>query len=99
MSIVFTRPRARRATAPGTVGGRPGARLADIRPGTSCRIVDIDHRVEPAAARRLMDLGFVPGVTVTVLRKAPLGDPVVLQVADYEVALRRTQTSGILVAS
>ena len=31
----------------------------------------------------------MPGRTVTPLRRAPLGDPVVYRVADYELCLRR----------
>ncbi len=74
-----------------------GACLADLRPGDTCRIVEIDPAVEPKAARRLADLGFAPEEQVTVLRRAPLGDPVVFRVAEYEVALRRAQTAGIRV--
>nr|WP_281155566.1 FeoA family protein [Streptomyces sp. HYC2] len=73
------------------------ARLADLRPGMSGQVIDIDESVEPSTARRLFDLGFAPGVEVTVLRKAPLGDPVVFQVVEYEVALRKAQAAGIRV--
>ncbi|MEV7238516.1 FeoA family protein [Streptomyces sp. NPDC051020] len=73
------------------------ARLADLRPGMSGEVIDIDESVEPSTARRLFDLGFAPGAEVTVLRKAPLGDPVVFQVAEYEVALRKEQAVGIRV--
>ncbi|MBC2868046.1 FeoA family protein [Streptomyces mexicanus] len=71
------------------------ARLADLRPGMRGQVTDIDESVEPSTARRLFDLGFAPGAEVTVLRKAPLGDPVVFHVADYEVALRKEQAAGI----
>lgn len=74
-----------------------GSCLADLRPGDTCRIVAIDPAVDPKAARRLVDLGFAPDENVTVLRRAPLGDPVVFRVAEYEVALRRAQTAGIRV--
>ncbi|MFI9600899.1 ferrous iron transport protein A [Streptomyces sp. NPDC004069] len=74
-----------------------GARLADLRPGMSGQVTDIDESVEPSTARRLFDLGFAPGAEVTVLRKAPLGDPVVFQVVEYEVALRKEQAAGIRV--
>ncbi len=79
------------------LGGTSPARLADLRPGMCGRIVDIDDSVEASTARRLVALGFAPGNTVSVLRRAPLGDPVVLQVADYEIALREAQTSAIRV--
>ncbi|MEU3344118.1 FeoA family protein [Streptomyces sp. NPDC006700] len=73
------------------------ARLADLRPGMSGQVIDIDESVEPSTARRLFDLGFAPGAEVTVLRKAPLGDPVVFQIVEYEVALRKEQAAGIRV--
>lgn len=72
-------------------------RLADLRPGMSCAVVDIAPAVEATTARRLTDLGFAPGRTVSVLRAAPLGDPVMFRVADYEIALRREQAAGIRV--
>src|SRR5437879_1602256 len=40
-------------------------------------------------ARRLMELGFLPGHTVTRGRSAPGGDPRVFQVDGSEVALRK----------
>ena len=40
-------------------------------------------------ARRLMELGFVPGHEVTVAHAAPGGDPQVFRVDGSEVALRR----------
>ncbi|MEU0253410.1 FeoA family protein [Streptomyces sp. NPDC006184] len=79
------------------VDSAPDGRLSDLRPGMSGQVIDIDESVEPSTARRLFDLGFAPGTEVTVLRKAPLGDPVVLRVLDYEVALRKAQTAGIRV--
>jgi ferrous iron transport protein A len=73
----------------------PAAVLADLRPGMTATVTDIDASLEAGTARRLNDLGFAPGGLVTVVRRAPLGDPVVFRVADYEVALRRVQAAGI----
>ncbi|MEP6962854.1 MAG: ferrous iron transport protein A [Acidobacteriota bacterium] len=42
-----------------------------------------------ADARRLMEMGFVPGHSVTPARSAPGGDPRVFRVDGSEVALRR----------
>jgi Fe2+ transport system protein FeoA len=47
--------------------------------------------------RRLFDLGLAPGVTVTMVRRAPLRDPVVYLVGDYEIALRCAQSRCITV--
>ncbi|MGX4692552.1 FeoA family protein [Streptomyces sp. JNUCC 63] len=94
--MVSAQSGARRKSGPSMlVDSAPDARLADLRPGMSGQVVDIDESVEPSTARRLFDLGFAPGAEVAVVRKAPLGDPVVFQVAEYEVALRKVQAAGI----
>ena len=42
-------------------------------------------------ARRLMELGLVPGTKVSVTRVAPLGDPLELHVSGYSLSIRRTE--------
>ena len=65
-------------------------RLSDLRLGTSARVIALqEDTADDPIAKRLSNLGFVPGRTVTPLRRAPLGDPVVYRVADYELCLRR----------
>jgi ferrous iron transport protein A len=96
MSMVSVQSGARRKSGRSVpVDSAPDARLADLRPGMSGRVTAIDESVEPSTARRLFDLGFAPGTEVTVLRQAPFGDPVVFQVVEYEVALRKAQALGI----
>jgi len=46
--------------------------------------------------RRLLDLGFVPGAIVEVLRKSPLGDPVAYRVSSTSIALRKEESQSIL---
>ena len=62
-------------------------RLKDPR-NSEVNMAQEDTADDPIA-KRLSNLGFVPGRTVTPLRRAPLGDPVVYRVADYELCLRR----------
>ena len=73
----------------------PGATtfaLSDLSPGTSGRITGLlDDGVGGVLAKRLRNLGFVPGRVATPLRRAPLGDPVVYRVSDYELCLRRQE--------
>ncbi|MDX8360608.1 MULTISPECIES: FeoA family protein [Bacillaceae] len=45
--------------------------------------------------RRLLDLGFVPGATVKVLQRSPLGDPIAFAVSDTVIALRKEESSKI----
>lgn len=67
--------------------------LADLRRGESARIVGYDG--DPRTCRRLFDLGLTPGADIKMVRAAPLQDPVIFRVADYELALRRTEARGI----
>jgi ferrous iron transport protein A len=50
-----------------------------------------------AIAGRLQDLGFVPGTPVTMVRRAPLGDPIVYEIRGYRICLRRSEASHIRV--
>lgn len=71
--------------------------LDKIADGTPVRIMGVCDEVHPEVARRLFDLGFAPGFEAVRLRHAPLGDPIVVRVADYEIALRRAQAACIRV--
>ena len=46
---------------------------------------------------RLMELGFIPGRTVSALQAAPWGDPVAYGVCGAVSALRRADASRILI--
>ena len=49
------------------------------------------------ARRRMMDLGLVPGVKVKIVRVAPLGDPIDLEVRGYDLSIRKGEASLIRV--
>lgn len=63
------------------------ATLVDLRRGDAAVLDRIDLPGEEA--RRLMELGFLPGTRVTAGLSAPGGDPRVFEVDGSEVALRR----------
>jgi len=46
---------------------------------------------------RLLEMGLVPGETVTMERVAPFGDPLRLQVKGYHLSLRREEAAQVLV--
>jgi Fe2+ transport system protein FeoA len=52
---------------------------------------------DTAPSRRLLEMGFVPGTDVLVVRSAPLGDPIEYAVMGGRVAMRRTDAATILV--
>ena len=88
-------------TPPGGTGGTPlsaHTSLPDLRLGTSGRVIGLqEDTADDPIVKRLSNLGFVPGRTVTPLRRAPLGDPVVYRVADYELCLRRQEARMVQV--
>lgn len=53
---------------------------------------------DPAFRRRLMELGFLPGVVVTVLGVAPLGDPLLIEVRGCRFSLRRAEAAAIAIS-
>ena len=64
-----------------------GRNLTALRRGESGTLDRIELPADDA--RRLMELGFLPGHVVTSAHSAPGGDPRVFQVDGSEVALRR----------
>ena len=52
--------------------------------------------VQGELKRRLLDLGFVAGSVIEVLKASPLGDPVSYRVAGTVIALRKEQSRLIL---
>lgn len=69
--------------------------LADLDRGWRATVVGYGDEVAASTARRFFDLGIVPGIEVTMVRRAPLGDPVIFRVGDYEIALRGSQSRCI----
>jgi len=63
------------------------ATLVDLRRGDAAVLDRIDLPGDDA--RRLMELGFLPGATVVAAQSAPGGDPRVFRVDGSEIALRR----------
>lgn len=51
---------------------------------------------EGAMRRRLFDMGVTPGAVVTLRRKAPFGDPLEIRLRGYELTLRKTEASCVV---
>jgi ferrous iron transport protein A len=50
-----------------------------------------------AAFLRLREMGLLPGTPVTLIRTAPLGDPLEIKVRGYNLTLRRSEAEHVLV--
>lgn len=52
---------------------------------------------EGALRRRLLDMGLTPRTLVTVIKVAPFGDPIEMQLRGYELTLRKEEAAKITV--
>jgi ferrous iron transport protein A len=83
--------------SPGPSGerGPRSVSLDRLPPGTDGRVLSVGGA--GPVARRLMEMGVVPGAPVRVVKFAPLGDPLEVRVRDYHLALRRSEAQTISV--
>ncbi len=68
-------------------------RLSDLK-NDECGII-IRIKGHGAFRRRIAEMGFVRGKKVTVIKNAPLKDPIEYNLLGYNVSLRRTEASMI----
>jgi Fe2+ transport system protein FeoA len=69
--------------------------LGELPVGSRAQVVET--RGSGKHERRMLDMGFVPGAEVAVIRRAPLGDPVEYRIKGTAVALRKDDADTILV--
>ena len=71
-------------------------RLPEVEIGTSVDVVTVHG--SGSVPKRLMEMGFVPGVRVRVIKSAPFGDPIEIRLRGYSLALRINEAEAIEVA-
>jgi len=74
---------------------RAAVTLDRLPVGASARVAAVGG--SGPVARRLMEMGVVPGAPVRVVKFAPLGDPLEVRVRNYHLALRRSEAETITV--
>ncbi|WP_246274962.1 FeoA family protein [Hymenobacter caeli] len=81
------------ASSPSAPATRRTAR--DLRVGETGTICCLE---DPVMALKLLDMGCVPGVTVRLSGRAPLGDPLMLVLGDeeYTLSLRGSEAATIV---
>ncbi len=73
--------------------GRRCRKLGELQPGRR----GIVRRVtgNPRFLCRLMELGFVPGTHVELVRRAPMGDPIELRIRGTHFSIRSSEADQI----
>ena len=69
--------------------------LTDIRAGESCIVTKLEG--EGALRQHLLDMGVLPGTELTVVKYAPMGDPIEVRIHGYELTLRLADAEQIIV--
>lgn len=69
--------------------------LKDVKIGSSCIVLKIN--AEGSIRRRFLDLGIVPGTSITALNRSPSGDPVAYLIRCAVIAIRSEDAEKILV--
>ncbi len=69
--------------------------LRDCPENTKCELIDSD--IPDALKSRLMGLGWLPGKTIQVVRRAPMGDPTIFLVDSTKIFLREEESRMIKV--
>ncbi|MBR6410652.1 MAG: ferrous iron transport protein A [Clostridia bacterium] len=67
--------------------------VRDLEIGSTATVVKLHG--EGAVKRRIMDMGITKGVTLTVRKVAPLGDPIEITVRNYELSIRKADAEMI----
>ncbi len=67
--------------------------LRELSSGSHACVTGFDLPAE--TRRRLLELGFLPGTPLHAVRRAPLGDPLQVEVRGYHLSLRNREASGI----
>lgn len=72
---------------PLTLAGQPVGRRVKIR----------NFALPEGVRLRLLEMGLTEGIDCRVVRYAPLGDPMEVQVRGYFLSIRRVEAEGVLV--
>lgn len=67
--------------------------LKELETGKSAAIIDVGG--DGALRQHFLDMGVIPGAEVTVVKLAPMGDPMEIQVHGYELTLRLADAEQI----
>ncbi|MBM6816606.1 ferrous iron transport protein B [Olsenella uli] len=68
--------------------------LDELEIGKDAVVASVDCD-EPSLRQHILDMGLTPGVEVTLMKRAPMGDPLEIRLRGYELTLRRDDARHI----
>lgn len=69
-------------------------KLSELKIGESAEVISVN---DSELGLRLMEMGIMPGETITVDLIAPLGDPIAISISDYQLSIRKSDAECISV--
>ena len=68
---------------------------ADLTPKDRAKVLKVSAGT--VLRKKFLAMGILPGVTVEMIRHAPLGDPIALKIKGYHLSIRKSEAKHILV--
>ena len=68
--------------------------LAELKKGQKAIIRSFTN---PVLSNKLIDMGCLPGEVISLSKTAPLGCPLAVNIAGYELSLRKEEAAAVLV--
>lgn len=66
--------------------------FSDLKKGMTARLLRVESQT--AEATRLQEMGLTPGTVFRVVKVAPFGDPIEIDLRGYRLCLRKRETDG-----
>lgn len=70
--------------------------IGDLKPGDTARVVGFAESA-PEYRQKLLAFGLTRHVILEVIKMAPLGDPMEVQLRNFRLSLRKSEASSVLV--
>jgi ferrous iron transport protein A len=67
--------------------------LAELSVGQQARVAAVEGTDD--VSQRLMEMGLTPGTLVRLLGRAPLGDPLELELRGYRLSVRKSEAARV----
>ena len=68
--------------------------LSELKIGQKAKVLKLKEE-NKAIRRHLLDMGITRGVEITIKKVAPMGEPIDIQLRDYELCLRKEDLTKI----
>ena len=69
-------------------------KLKEVEPGMTCKVTGYTCP-DRSYRQKLLQMGLIKGTELTVVRKAPLGDPIEIKLAGFNLTLRKAEADAL----